>query len=63
MFRQVWQACFYFKRKAAANIGIYKIWGDGCAISIFASPGSSYRATDPIGVLVGRENCISKQVQ
>jgi len=45
MLRQVWQASFYCKRKAAANIGIYKIWGDSSAIGIFASPGSGRRST------------------
>ena len=36
----------------AYNIGIYKIWGDGCAISSFASPGIGYGATVPIVGLV-----------
>jgi hypothetical protein len=33
-------------------MGIYKIWGDGSAIGIFASLSSGYRATVSIVALV-----------
>ena len=51
------------KPGAAANIGIYEIWGDGIAISGCASPGGGYGATVPIVVLVKNKNHFPKQVQ